>query len=112
MFEQTITVWSRAANEIYTRKIIHNVYWEDNRGEQLRKTGTSEANGIICIIAPKSAPDGFSIMPHDSNMPGETALEPKPAKVLLAAGANFVSVYDCSRVRGLRHWAGSGQWPG
>lgn len=109
MFEQTITVWSRAANEIYTRKIIHNVYWEDNRGAQLRKTGTSDANGIICIIPLKSAPDGFSIKPHDFIMQGESTLEPKTAKELLAAGAILVSAADCLLFGGLPHWEVTGK---
>lgn len=109
MFEQTITVWSRAADETYTRNTIPDVYWEDNRGAQLRKTGTSDANGIVCIIPLKSTPDGFSIKPHDFIMQGESALEPKTAKELLAAGAVLVSAADYLPFGGLAHWEVTGK---
>lgn len=109
MFPHTITVWHRSDDETYTRIVITGAYWEDNRGVQLRKTSVSSANGILVIIPTASAPNGFSIRAQDFMLLGDSALEPKSAKELLAAGAVMVAAVDALTFGGLPHWEVTGK---
>lgn len=91
------------------RTVITSVYWEDNRGVQLRKTGVSSANGILVIIPVQSAPEGFAIRAQDFMMLGQSALEPQSAKELLAAGAVVAAAVDALTFGGLPHWEVTGK---
>ena len=108
-FPHTITVWNRTDNGIYTRVIIHNAYWEDNRGVQLRKTGVSSANGILVIIPVQSAPEGFAIRAQNFMLLGESMFEPQSAKELLATGAVMAAAVDALTFGGLPHWEVTGK---
>lgn len=108
-FPHTITVWNRSDDEQYTRVVIKHVYWEDNRGAQLRKTGVSVENGIFVIIPAGIVPAGFTIRAQDFMMLGASKLEPKSAKELQAAGAVMVSAVDALAFGGLPHWEVTGK---
>lgn len=104
MFPHTVTVWNRLGDETYTRTVIACAYWEDNRGAMLRRTGVSSDNGIVVLIPFFAAPSGFSTRPGDWMARGASALDPKTARDLQAAGAVRVTAADRLDFGGLPHW--------
>lgn len=104
LFPNTVTVWNRSDDETYTRTVIEEAYWEDNRGAMLRRTGVSSDNGIVVLIPFSAVSSDFTVRPGDWMARGASALDPKTARDLQAAGAVRVTAADRLDFGGLPHW--------
>lgn len=85
----TVTLWSRGEDETYTRCIIGGCLWQDKRGVQLRKTGTTSDNGVVVFL-----PAGAEAKPKDRIIKGEVVADVCTGKDLDKLGALFITAAD------------------
>lgn len=85
----TVTLWSRGEDETYTRRIIGGCLWQDSRGVQLRKTGTTSDNGVVVFLPP-----GVSVKPGDRIIKGESETEAVKGSELDKLGALLITAAD------------------
>ena len=98
MWPHIVTIWHRSADESYTAEVVTGCLWEDRRGEQLRKTGATAANGVK-IYLPITAP----IQAGDYAARGAGYAAVRTAKDIMALGGLRVSAADRLDFGGLPH---------
>lgn len=89
IWPHTVTLWSRAEDETYTRRVINGCLWQDRRGVQLRKTGATSDNGVVVYL-----PAGVDVKPKDRIMKGEVLAEARTGKDLDKLGALLITAAD------------------
>ena len=104
-----ITVWNRSDDEKYTRVVIDGVYWEENRGAQMRKTNMSADNGIFVLIPFAVVRPGFAIRAKDWIALDDVQIEAKQASDFKDTGAVMVSAVDKYACGGMPHWEVTGK---
>lgn len=98
MWPHTVTIWARSPDERYRRTVVRGCLWEDRRGEQLRRTGATAANGIK-VYLPLTA----EIKAGDYLAEGVVSGEVDTAKDIMALGGLRVSAADRLEFGGLPH---------
>lgn len=89
MWPHTVTIWHRDAEERYTAEVVTGCLWEDRRGEQLRKTGATAANGIKLYLPIEKA-----IAAGDYVARGAVHGDVNTAKDIMALGGLRVAAAD------------------
>lgn len=98
MWPHTVTMWRRGADESYTAVVVTGCLWEDRRGEQLRKTGATAANGVKIYL-----PITATIQVGDYAARGAGYGAVRTAKDIVALGGLRVSAADRLDFGGLQH---------
>lgn len=86
MFQHTVTIYNRDAQEHYHRTVISGVFWNSSKGAVSRKTGVSSADGLQLIIPFDVAHAVEYIKPKDwlklADKTGHWTLQPKDVVIL------------------------------
>lgn len=85
-------------DESYTVEVVTGCLWEDRRGEQLRKTGVTAANGVKIYL-----PITAAIQAGDYAARGTGYGSVRTAKDIMAMGGLRVSAADRLDFGGLPH---------
>ena len=98
MWPHVVTIWHRDAKERYTAEVVAGCLWEDRRGEQLRKTGATAANGIKVY-----RPATVDLKAGDYVARGTVRGPVETARDIVAMGGVRVSAADRLDFGGLPH---------
>lgn len=98
MWPHIVTIWHRGADESYTAVVVAGCLWEDRRGEQLRKTGATAANGVKIYL-----PITAVIQAGDYAAKGAWHGSVRTAKDIVALGGLRISAVDRLDFGGLPH---------